>query len=104
MVSAGRTAAQIAISAANAQPGWKSGPWVYSFVGDSQPYAPLRMSAGIPGQSIDKPPFSRRLQLEQLAAITASWQPPPPAPWVPSLTPGYSIKFTLTFSQLLILG
>lgn len=52
-------------------------PWVYSFIGSSQPYGPKRPSSAIPGQSADPPPFTLggpyALKLESVAVNQTDW-------------------------------
>jgi len=44
------------VAVATAQPD----PWTFSFAGGRQPFAPRRAAPGIPGQSVDLPPFMRQ--------------------------------------------
>lgn len=75
-------------------------PWTYTFAGSWQPYGPKRISTGIPGQSIDNPPFVARRKIAELGAIITTWEPPPPQPWFPR----YQVKFVASFSQLIVIG
>ena len=75
-------------------------PWTFTFAGAHQPHAPRRLSPGIPGQSIDNPPFVAKRKTAQLAQIAVSWEPPPPQPWFPR----YHVKFTASFSMILVIG
>lgn len=75
-------------------------PWTYTYAGAHQPHAPRRLSPGIPGQSIDDPPFTARRKTAEIAQVAVSWQPPPPQPWMPR----YHVKFTASFSMLIVIG
>lgn len=76
--------------------------WPFVSIGGAQPYAQLRMSSGIPGQSVDKPQFNRRRFISLAAQINLAWQPPDPQPW--NRFPAYRIKFAITFTQGFIIG
>lgn len=66
-----------ALAAMLAQPD----PWTWTFAGASQPYAPRRLSAGIPGQSADPPPFVHPARRASGIAIAAAAAQPPVLPY-----------------------
>jgi hypothetical protein len=56
---------------------WQPDPWTFSFFGASQPFGAARLSPGIPGQDVDRPPFSHSGRTASSAALIVLWQPDP---------------------------
>lgn len=51
-------------------------PWAYAFLGGKGPYVPAKLSPGIPGQSVENPPFRNPGRLPQTMTAVFQWQPP----------------------------
>lgn len=54
---------------------WQPDPWQYVFFGASQPFEPKKLSPGIPGQSVNEPPYDMRRGVT-IGEIVALNQPP----------------------------
>jgi hypothetical protein len=50
-------------------------PWAYSYFGNLGPFMPKVLSPGIPGQSIDQPPYRSPGRLPQAMVPITDWQP-----------------------------
>lgn len=51
-------------------------PWVYTFMGGMQPFAPIAIEPGTGGSSVDNPPFRHPGRLQVTGTIVQQWQPP----------------------------
>lgn len=77
-----RTQEYTALIASMAQPD----PWVYAFFNGMGPFVPLKLSPGIPGQSVERPPSVTQNRRQVQMAITYTIAQPDP--WTFSFTGG----------------
>lgn len=55
---------------------WQPPVWPYLFMGERQPYEGIKYALGVPGLSVDNPPFTHRMRTASMPTIIYQWQPP----------------------------